>query len=435
MKDILSVEIQTVRPNGVIMIRDEELLEVPVLVIGAGAAGLAAAITLARYGIECLLVERRHEQSRLPRATVISTRSMELMRSWGLEEEVVGGGVEVEWLMWLCETLAQASAGEAVKVGLPTREQSAMISPTAPACVPQDHLEPVLLAHLRSLEPARVELATELMALESRPTGVRATVRHNRNGHVNVVEAQYLVAADGAYSRVRTTLEIGMDGPDDIVEGVTTIFRAPLWDTLGDHRYGIYAVSQPEASGSFLPAGREDRWVYGFWKPNGLRVPPTEERLTELIRLGAGVPDLRLRIERSAMFSAVAQLADRYRHENVFLAGDAAHRVTPRGGTGMNTAIHDGYDIGWKLAWVLAAGRGRRCSTPTRRNAAPSLSTTPRALPIPTGPDETPNRNCTQISTGGSHTTGSPPLEAASPRSTCSGPGSRSTRARTTPPG
>ena len=89
------------------MIRDEELLEVPVLVIGAGAAGLAAAITLARYGIECLLVERRSEQSRLPRATVISTRSMELVRSWGLEEEVVGGGVEVEWLMWLCETLAQ----------------------------------------------------------------------------------------------------------------------------------------------------------------------------------------------------------------------------------------------------------------------------------------------------------------------------------------
>jgi hypothetical protein len=37
----------------------------------------------------------------------------------------------------------------------------------------------------------------------------------------------------------------------------------------------------------------------------------------------------------------------------VFLAGDAAHRVTPRGGTGLNMAIHGGFDLGWKLAWVL----------------------------------------------------------------------------------
>ena len=38
---------------------------------------------------------------------------------------------------------------------------------------------------------------------------------------------------------------------------------------------------------------------------------------------------------------------------DAFLAGDAAHRVTPRGGTGMNTALQSGYDLGWKLAWVL----------------------------------------------------------------------------------
>jgi putative polyketide hydroxylase len=46
-------------------------------------------------------------------------------------------------------------------------------------------------------------------------------------------------------------------------------------------------------------------------------------------------------------------LADRFRQDAAFLIGDAAHRVTPRGGTGMNMAIHDGYDLGWKLAWVL----------------------------------------------------------------------------------
>jgi FAD binding domain len=107
------------------------LKEVPVLVVGAGPAGLTAAIALGRYGVECLLIERRLEPSTHPRATVVSTRTMELLRWWGLEEPVLAGGVEVEWLMWVCETLARAGEGTAVEVGLPTRAQAAPISPTA----------------------------------------------------------------------------------------------------------------------------------------------------------------------------------------------------------------------------------------------------------------------------------------------------------------
>ncbi|HEX6673971.1 MAG TPA: FAD-dependent monooxygenase [Actinomycetes bacterium] len=72
-----------------------------------------------------------------------------------------------------------------------------------------------------------------------------------------------------------------------------------------------------------------------------------------MIRLGAGVADLDVRIERIGAISSAAQLAQRFRQDSAFLVGDAAHRVTPRGGTGMNTAIHDGYDLGWKLTWVL----------------------------------------------------------------------------------
>lgn len=63
-------------------------IHVPVLIVGAGPAGLTAAITLARYGTAVQILERREEPSRHPKATVISTRSMELVRSWGLEREV-----------------------------------------------------------------------------------------------------------------------------------------------------------------------------------------------------------------------------------------------------------------------------------------------------------------------------------------------------------
>jgi 2-polyprenyl-6-methoxyphenol hydroxylase-like FAD-dependent oxidoreductase len=337
------------------LMRKSDRREVPVLIVGSGPAGLAAAITLARSGVGSLLVERRTTLSTLPRATVVSTRSMELMRSWGLEDEVRDGEVDVDWLIWRCKTLGTVVDGEAVPAGLPTREQSAAISPTSPACVPQDHLEPVLLGHLRTLDGAAVELGTEVVDVDSRPDGVEAVLRDVRTGKTRTVWARYLIAGDGAHSAVRSALGISMRGPDRLLEAATALFRAPLWEMLGDVRYGLYATNHPEAEGSFLPAGPGDRWLYGtMWEPGtDERSSFTEERLTGMIRLGAGVADLEPRIERTGTFTFAAQLADSFRHESAFLVGDAAHRVTPRGGTGMNTAIQDGHDLGWKLAWVL----------------------------------------------------------------------------------
>lgn len=334
--------------------------EVPVLVVGGGPAGLTTAIALARHGVEVLLAERRREQSGLPRATVISTRSMELLRSWGLTEEILAGGIDVEWLMRECTTLAEAASGRSIQVGLPTREQAAMISPTGPACVPQDHLEPVLLGHLRTLPGARVSLGTEVVDVSDHADGWRVTLREVTTGETRTVHSRYLVAADGAHSRVRAALGISMHGPENLAHSTNTLFRAPLWRMLGDHRYGIYLVTTPAAAGVFVPAGRGDRWMYAVHTApdQGRPADLTADEFTRLIRLGSGFADLEPRIERTGAFSFAAQLADRFRQGNAFLVGDAAHRVSPRGGTGMNTAIHDGYDLGWKLAWVLRGWAG-----------------------------------------------------------------------------
>jgi len=336
-----------------------ELKEVPVLVVGAGPAGLTTAIALGRHGVDCLLVERWLQPSTHPRATVISTRTMELLRSWGLRKRVLAGGVEVEWLMWVCETLAQADDGTAVEVGLPTRAQAALISPTAPACASQHHLESVLLELLRSLAPARVEVGTALAGLESGPDGVRATLR-DLAGRERVVTAGYVVGADGAHSTVRAAVGTAMRGPDDVVAGVTALLHAPLWATLGEHRYGLYATSPAGERSSFYPAGPDDLWLFGYQFEPGASAPglPTPHELAQRIRRAAGIQGLPVRIDRFGSFSSSAQIADRFRSDRVFLIGDAAHRVTPRGGTGMNTAIHDGYDLGWKLAWVFSGWAG-----------------------------------------------------------------------------
>ncbi|MGH3933430.1 MAG: FAD-dependent monooxygenase, partial [Pseudonocardiaceae bacterium] len=162
-------------------------------------------------------------------------------------------------------------------------------------------------------------------------------------------------------------------GPDRVRESLLALFVAPLWDLVGERRYGIYLTGQAEAEGLFgMPATGQakaegvfiaaggDRWMYGRdWEPGRERVINYPvDRLIRLIQLGAGIPALAPRLLRVGAFTFAAQLAERFRDRRVFLAGDAAHRITPIGGLGMNTAIHDGYDLGWKLAWTLKGWAG-----------------------------------------------------------------------------
>jgi putative polyketide hydroxylase len=111
------------------------LPEVPVLIVGAGPAGLTAAAALAHHGVDFLLVERRPQLSSLPRATAVSTRSMEILRSSGLETAVRRGGVDVEFMQWRCWTLDDADCGFATPTGFPTADQSRWSVPADPhAC-------------------------------------------------------------------------------------------------------------------------------------------------------------------------------------------------------------------------------------------------------------------------------------------------------------
>src|SRR5918992_694276 len=233
--------------------------QVPVVIAGAGPAGLVAAVTLARNGVRSLLVERHPGLSPLPRATAVSTRTMELLRAWGLEDEVRGGHLPLTAVgAWAAETLA-STEGVLAPLGHPDLEQAAAASPTTLAGVPQDHLEPVLLHHLERLGVAEVRFGTELVALGQDGDGVTVVLRTRATGGARTVRAGYVVGADGAHSRVRDLLGIAMDGPGHLNEQLTVLFEAPLAEVVGDRRYGIYFVQHPDAAGVFVPNGAGDR--------------------------------------------------------------------------------------------------------------------------------------------------------------------------------
>jgi 2-polyprenyl-6-methoxyphenol hydroxylase-like FAD-dependent oxidoreductase len=314
-----------------------------------------AAITLAGYGVGVVVVEQRESGSTLSRALVVSTRVMELMRRFGLEEAVRAGAADVDPTALVTPTLTSIE-GMVMPLGYPSDDEAAAISPCRPSWTPQAHHEPILLAHLEASPAATVRFGAQLVAIDQLDAGVRVTVLDRASGEQWQLQAGYLIAADGAHSTARAEIGIAMEGPDELEVYERIEFRAALDDAVGERRHALYVLKHPAVDGAVLARrGREDRWFLSRERPAdepGLD-ELTEEALVAMIRAAAGVADLEVRIERLSSFTFAAQIAERYRSGRAFLVGDAAHRMTPRGGTGMNTGIQDSFDLGWKLAWVL----------------------------------------------------------------------------------
>ncbi|NAS25920.1 NAD(P)-binding protein [Herbidospora sp. NEAU-GS84] len=329
-----------------------------VVVVGAGPAGLVAAAQLARYGLDVLVLDKRAGVSALPRAVGVTVRQMEIFRGWGLEEELRAGTDEVDFALLQTRTVAEAGDGTRVPINVPDLAQSSVVSPTASARVPQDHLEQVLADYLARVSGRPVRRRAEVVGISQDEEGVRLSVRGAGSHGGEAVEelsATYVVAADGAHGPTRDRLGIESVGADGLMRGISAEFRAPLWPVLGPHRYALYSISLPEGAGVLIPSGGGTRWQFGvvLGPDDDVEALAQPEALAGRIRLASGVPDLAVDIVRQSAFTADAKLSTTFSSGRVFLAGDAAHRVTPRGGNGLAMAVRDGIAIGWRLAWVL----------------------------------------------------------------------------------
>jgi 2-polyprenyl-6-methoxyphenol hydroxylase-like FAD-dependent oxidoreductase len=350
--------------------------DVPVLIVGGSLVGLSAALFLRGHGVDVLAVERHAGTAINARAGHFHLRTVEILRSAGLEDAVRrmseeqyppdGGINNVESL-----------AGREIANYFPNLNAGVdEFSPTARLFINQDALEPILRTRAAELG-ARLRYRTECTSLEQDADGVTAVVRDLESGAESSVRARYVIAADGNRSPVRERLGIGMRGHGLLSHSITIYFRAlaDLGPLLRDRNQGVHYVTNPLMRGFF----RLDRsgnagflvvnLVGDTSRPEIVAAFPsapwanvaegiTEQRALELLRAAIGVPGIPVVIENIATWRAEANCADRFADGRVFLAGDAAHVVPPNGGYGGNTGVQDAHNLAWKLALTLAGVAG-----------------------------------------------------------------------------
>ena len=335
---------------------------VPVLIVGGSLVGLSTSLFLGRLGIEHRLVERHTGTSHHPRGRGNNVRTMELYRTAGVEQPIrEAASVLAENHGILQAPSLTGSDQEWLFRKIDPGGGLARLSSSGWCLCSQNDLEPVLLDAARELG-ADIRFGTDLISFEQDDEGVTALVKSRDSESVHTVRADYLVAADGPRSPIREQLQIGRTGKGDLFHNVSVTFRAKgLADVVGDRRFIVCYLTNPESPGALLPVDNQEHWVFHApWRPaEGETLEDfTDERCAALIRTATGVPDLEVEITGKAPWHAAERIAESYSSGRVFLAGDSAHEMSPTGAFGSNTGIQDAHNLAWKLAAVLEGWAG-----------------------------------------------------------------------------
>jgi 2-polyprenyl-6-methoxyphenol hydroxylase-like FAD-dependent oxidoreductase len=332
---------------------------VPVLIVGGGPVGLALAGDLGWRGVGCELVEQTDGAITTPKMNEVNTRTMEFCRRWGIADQVLDCPFPADWPLDVVFVTSLAGY-EIGRIRRPSRAAEIPGSHSRErlqACS-QMWFDPILQRFAQSFPPVRLRYRTRLESFDDLGDCISAELTDLDSGVRETVTADYLVACDGANSKVRDALGIGLTGRGVLGQPLSLFFHAPnLLDDCGK-----------EAGTFFLGIDRDGLWanfrlvdpVNALWRimafNSGGGTPESIDR-DALVRRAVGRP-IDVEWAGLSLWNRRSAVAERYGKGRALLAGDAVHQLSPTGALGMNTGIGDAVDLGWKLAAALQGWGG-----------------------------------------------------------------------------
>ena len=316
----------------------------PVAIVGAGPIGMTAALVLARYGVRSVLIERKDTFNDGSRALCIARPSMHILERIGAVAPFL-----------------QKSLGWRYGRSYYRGEQIfrlEMPHPSGEKYLPmynlqQQYIEQYLHDAVAASDLIDMRWQSQLSDVQYRADGISLSITSPVGDYS--LDADYLLAADGARSLVRSELGLRMKG--DNYEG-----RYVIADIRMDHDFPTERRAFFEPSGN--PGGTvlihkqpENIWRVDYQLREGESEQEALHEENIRARVGAILGDIGhdkpWELEWWSVYSANTLCLDDYRHGRVFFIGDAAHIVPIFGVRGLNNGLADAENLGWKLAFVL----------------------------------------------------------------------------------
>jgi NADPH-dependent dioxygenase len=324
--------------------------EVPILIVGGGAAGTMLSLELARHGVEARTIDRLSEPGETSRALVVHARTAELLER--IDERLIAPYLEraIHNKGYVLHFVDGNGKRSEVRPGLDFTKL--------------DCRYPYMLIHgqcdtennirnyMREEYGFEIEWGTKCVDVSQSADGVTATlVNTDKNNEEELVRCQYLIACDGINSRVRETLEMTQEESDyegTVLQNMDVFLKNfPDVDDYVHYCAGTdHFIMVVKLPGGFYRLLLSDR---GEAADPNIKPEVAFMNLVDQHFDGVTLGEL---VWHSKWESWV-RLVDTYREGNVILTGDSAHVHSTTGGQGMNCCMQDAVNLGWKLGLVM----------------------------------------------------------------------------------
>lgn len=321
----------------------------PIVILGAGPAGLTLACDLAARGVRAVLIDEDDTvgvRGASSRGICYAQKSLEIFERLGVYRRVADKGIT-----W---SFGRTFSGDTEVYNFNLKTDSVSAQPPF-INLQQFYIEWFLVDRIRELGLTDLRWKSRVTRVEPLADGVRLEVETPAGAYM--IEADYLIDATGANSSIRTQLDLKAHASRSTDRWCITDVR--FKKPLPVERWTWVDAPFNEGRGVWQHLMADGVWRIDYQMPEDC---DTEE-ITRPEMAGARLreqlgPDVEFEFVWIGSYGYRDHLLERFRHGRLFFIGDSAHVVSPFGARGGNTGIQDAANLGWKLALVAQGQAG-----------------------------------------------------------------------------